>query len=64
MEPKRCGNCGQVTVCDCVTCPACHQPRLRALTEQERAVYDSLVGEHGPDMAGRCTAVRCELARA
>jgi len=60
-EPKRCGGCGHVVVCSCVTCPACHQPRLRPLTEGELAVWESVRQECEPELAARAVTVRCGM---
>ena len=59
-EPKRCGACGHVETCLCVTCSACHQPRLRPLSEAERAVWEAVRGEE-PALAARAVTVRCGL---
>jgi hypothetical protein len=63
MEPKRCGNCGQVTVCASTVCPACHQPRLRALSDEELRAWQRHSDLEEADRA-RAVAVQCELVTA
>ena len=60
MEPKRCSECGTVAVCDCVTCPSCHKPRLRALSDEEARTWRQVEPE-GVALAGKAVAARCEF---
>jgi hypothetical protein len=49
-----------VVVCECVTCPACHQPRLRELTAEELRAWErhSSLDE---ELRARAVAMQCEL---
>lgn len=60
MEARRCSGCGAVVVCECVTCPACHQPRLRELTAEELRAWErhSSLDE---ELRARAVAMQCEL---
>ena len=60
MEPKRCSGCGVVVLSDSVTCPSCRQPRMRALSDEERRVWTQVEPE-GAELAGKAVAVRCEF---
>ena len=59
-EPKRCAGCGAVAACGCVTCPICHKPRLRALSEEERRIWQRHA-DLDAETRGRCVAVQCGI---
>ena len=60
MEPKRCFGCGAVALCDCVVCPDCHQPRLRALTDEEGRAWERHA-DLDADTRAKAVSVQCGL---
>jgi hypothetical protein len=60
MEPKRCSACGVIATCEGVTCPSCHQLRLRALTAEEQAAWRRHE-DLDEELRGRAVGVQCEL---
>jgi hypothetical protein len=60
MEPKRCSACGVIATCEGVTCPSCHQLRLRALTAEELRAWQRHE-DLDEETRARCVAVQCGL---